>query len=62
MVAWLYLIGKAAGELVMMTEDGKPLNANNAIGQGWKRLVERAKVRPLTFKFLRKTACAPDPQ
>jgi integrase len=41
---------------LITTDEGKALTDNNAIGQGWRRLTESAKVRPLSFKFMRKTA------
>ncbi|MCE9565865.1 MAG: hypothetical protein K8U57_27895 [Planctomycetes bacterium] len=45
----------AAG-LWLLTLEGLPLSAHNAIGQGWRRLVRRAEIRWMGFKFLRKTA------
>ena len=45
-----------AARLWLLTEKGQSLSFHNAIGQGWRRLVRRAGVRPLGFKYLRKTA------
>ena len=42
--------------LWFLTGDGNALNENGSIIQGWRRLVQRAEVRPLGFRFLRKTA------
>jgi integrase len=55
-VAQLDKVQAAQGDLVLTTDDGKRLTDNNAIGQGWERLTRNAGVRPLSFKFLRKTA------
>lgn len=43
-------------QLWFVTSDDKRLTDNNAVGQGWRRLVKQANVRPLSYKYIRKTA------
>jgi hypothetical protein len=49
-------LDQAKNENWFLTDEGKLLNDNNTIGQGWRRLTKSAGVRNLSFKFMRKTA------
>jgi len=45
-----------AGDLALQNRQGNRLTKSNSLGQAWPRLLKSAGVRPLSWRFVRKTA------